>query len=665
MEGEGNEKSPREESAATNGVPVAVEKNELDSQQSHGNRQEDNSKIIEPKQDGQEKKEESKQDGQDKKTESKQDGQEKKDDQPAGGFDDTPIPSPSPGTVGYTLKFTMHQATNLAMGDAHAFSSDPYVLAQLNTDLPRRHKEDPRLRFRSTTVRKNTDPEWNEEWIVANVPSTGFKLKLRIYDEDPADHDDLLGKVHVTVPRIDDSWRGFKTASYDVKIRDSSKRAIIVRAVASCLGTVKHFRGQLIISIENLGRTGDDGQNGRVYTVGPCRWFRHYSPILGRLAGTKEPNETSEHKPSSGTESDSQKKIERYNFQSNQMQLAGPVPKELYHRFVEFKPWVGRMFRTSGFSGVILGKALHHQHARVYNFDRSTVWGDFPQGPCKEMTQKFLDLVHYDKGGRIYTYVLTLDALWSFTETGKEFGIDMLSKHTMHSDVSIYIAFSGEFFIRRLKKRRNMNSRTHTRTKSQEQSGENEPIETEDLQGPSQDDTEASTDPSHYELVIDNDSGTYRPNAKMLPLLAEYLAQSLPGLHVQTLDCQADADKMGKLKGEQRERKKKEGDHVVYTQASDSSSISSSDEEELNQIEHSYQGDGGQDSAAAGTGGSRRRKGEGRKTLQTAAKDVKMRHGGTVERWERNLGQRDRDSHAGKGALMEGQHEGAAAGASS
>jgi len=53
------------------------------------------------------------------------------------------------------------------------------------------------------------------------------------------------------------------------------------------------------------------------------------------------------------------------------------------------------------------------------------------------MTKKVLDF--YDQGGRIFTYVLTLDTKWRFTETGMEFGIDMLSKHTMHSDVSQYI----------------------------------------------------------------------------------------------------------------------------------------------------------------------------------------------------------------------------------
>lgn len=53
------------------------------------------------------------------------------------------------------------------------------------------------------------------------------------------------------------------------------------------------------------------------------------------------------------------------------------------------------------------------------------------------MTLQFLDMVHYDTGGRLFTYVITLDGMFRFTETGKEFGIDLLSKHTMHSDVQV------------------------------------------------------------------------------------------------------------------------------------------------------------------------------------------------------------------------------------
>jgi hypothetical protein len=534
------------------------------------------------------------------------------------------------------------------MGDAHVFSSDPYVLAQINTGLPMRHNEDPKLRFRTPTVHRSTDPEWNEEWFVANVPSTGFKLKLRVYDEDQSDHDDLLGKVHITVPHVDDEWKGYKLEPFPLKLRDSSKRALMIRGAARMLRFVSEMRGEIYVSIKNLGRTGDDGQNGRTYTVGPCRWMRHYSPILGRIANIKEP-EKEEKAPETETDGKAQKKVERYNFQANQMQLSGPVPAQLYHRFVEFRPWVKRMFTTKGVQGVLLGKALHHQHTRVYNFGRSTEWGHYPEGPSTDMTKAFLDLVHYDQGGRIFTYVLTLDALWRFTETGKEFGIDMLSKHTMHSDVSMYIAFSGEFFIRRLKHRRRPPPPKPVESSSHQDVPERQDNETHpphDLDnGPPESD--APTDPSYYELIIDNDSGTYRPNAAMLPVLADYLARCLPGIHIQTLDCQADADKMAKMKDEQRERKKKEGDNIIYAQVSDSSSmssISSSEDERLDSIQQAYQND---QRPKTGDGAEHRRE-----NFAFLAKDVKQDQEARFEKMVRNSKRKPRAGDEGASAAQ-------------
>jgi len=304
------------------------------------------------------------------------------------------------------------------------------------------------------------------------------------------------------------------------------------------------------------------------------------------------------------------------------MQLPGPVPGDLYHRYVEFKPFVAGMFQGKSIRGRLLNRALHHQHARIYNYDKSTKYGLF-QEPSVELTKKFLDFVHYDQGGRIFTYVLTLDAQLRFTETGKEFGIDLLSKHTMHSDVSIYIAFSGEFFIRRLKRphllkhdsgpdpfehayppaddpteaeeheKDQQNNNAHSRPESKKSchsrnndNGNNDEKEGGSHSGSSheqqpQTPLQHSTDPSHYELIIDNDSGTYRPNAEKLSVLRQYLISALPGLKVVTLDCQADEEKMKKLKGEQRDRKKKGGKQITYLQNSSMSSISSSEEEEL------------------------------------------------------------------------------------
>ena len=267
------------------------------------------------------------------------------------------------------------------------------------------------------------------------------------------------------------------------------------------------------------------------------------------------------------------------SFQAIEIQLKGPVPDDLYHRYVEFKPFVAGMFTSHSLRGRILNRALHHQHARIYNFDRSTMNGIFWE-PCTELTELFLNFVDHGRGGRIFTYVLTLDGQLRFTETGKEFGIDMLSKHTMHSDVSIYIAFSGEFFVRPKKKhhrlRESISSISSSRPRSSA-SGMEPEAEDADETGNNEDDCSA------YELIIDNDSGTYRPNAEKLPLLREYLSKNFPGLHISTLDCQKDEERMNRLKEQRRAEKQRARGNMVYTQQMNdsSSSLSSSDEEDL------------------------------------------------------------------------------------
>ena len=201
---------------------------------------------------------------------------------PPGGFDDTPIPRAEPG---YTVKFTFHKATNLPFADFSSLSSDPFILATLKTNLAKRHKTDPDLTWRTVTLRKTTAPEWNSEWIVANVPASGFYLKCRLYDEDPADHDDRLGNVHIKIPTVSESWPGIKNTAFKIKKRMGSKRAYLFRGCAALVRGVE-MSGELIFSAEVLGRT--EGNNGgHIYTVGPCQWSKHFSPLIGRLTGTK------------------------------------------------------------------------------------------------------------------------------------------------------------------------------------------------------------------------------------------------------------------------------------------------------------------------------------------------------------------------------------------
>lgn len=81
--------------------------------------------------------------------------------------------------------------------------------------------------------------------------------------------------------------------------------------------------------------------------------------------------------------------------------------------------------------------------------------------------------------------------------------------------------------------------------------------------------------------MIDNDSGTYRPNADLLPILKKYLETNLPGLRILAKAC--DDDELKEIKAEQKKAKMGEGEHMVYGQGSDSGSISSSDEDDLDE----------------------------------------------------------------------------------
>jgi hypothetical protein len=173
------------------------------------------------------------------------------------------------------------------MGDISSLSSDPYVMAVLSTDVPRRHKQDPDLVFRTPTLRRQTNPQWNAEWIVANVPASGFKLKCRIYDADRADQDDRLGNAYLEVRQITESWDGVTEAVCKVKKRVGSMRAHLLRFVIAGLTGRVGLRAVLIVSVECLGRTpGSEG--GQIYTVGPNYWRQHFSPLIGMLVGTRE-----------------------------------------------------------------------------------------------------------------------------------------------------------------------------------------------------------------------------------------------------------------------------------------------------------------------------------------------------------------------------------------
>lgn len=218
---------------------------------------------------------------------------------PPGGFDGTPLPDAPPG---YTVKFTFHRASNLPAADLRSKSSDPFLHATITAAVPERHKEDPPLTHRTRTLRRTTEPAWEEDWVVANVPASGFTLKCRLYDEDWPDHDDRLGNVTVRVHHLHDGWEGLGPDGhvFEVKRRSGSKRAYLAMGVTALLCANRHMSPRLHLSMEVLGRS--DPPHAQMYTVAPTAWVKHYSPMIGRLTGVKVKRDDGDESASRGSE---------------------------------------------------------------------------------------------------------------------------------------------------------------------------------------------------------------------------------------------------------------------------------------------------------------------------------------------------------------------------
>lgn len=106
----------------------------------------------------------------------------------------------------------------------------------------------------------------------------------------------------------------------------------------------------------------------------------------------------------------------------------------------------------------------------------------------------------------VYTYILSSeDDSWRFSETGAAFFVDFASKHALHANCCETVRYSGEF---------------HPRP---EGGWENFSDDTPD-------------EAVKWELVIDNNSGTYAPDKKMLPSLKALLEHNFPGIGIFALD---------------------------------------------------------------------------------------------------------------------------------
>lgn len=315
--------------------------------------------------------------------------------------------------------------------------------------------------------------------------------------------------------------------------------------------------------------TSWSSSQNNAYIFTPDRWFQHFSPHLGLITHTtREAHEEETNSNSSQVTT----------FTANRLQLAGPVPSSLRHQYVAFAPFVKLMFTAKGLKGILLNKALKKQHRVVYKWDERVKWGIVSGDESKSdeaveqirnrmysteigprihridfkhrkpsilqlaLVRQFLEMVSYGQEGRIFTYVLMLDGELRFTvgnprstschilltiephqETGEHLAIQFLSKHTMHSEVAPEVAFSGEFFVRPCRSRDNSRSTSRSRSSKERRTPSPHSAASSHPYATSKDAPTYSTNPRDYELIVDNDSGTYRPQSSLLPTLREFL----------------------------------------------------------------------------------------------------------------------------------------------
>lgn len=206
---------------------------------------------------------------------------------PPGGLDKTPLGHTKQPR--YTVKITFHSASNVPVSDINTGNSDPYVLAQLQTDLPPRHSDDPQLRFRTKTIHRSTEPVWNSVWVVGGIPESGFTLKSRLYDADDYNRDDRLGTLHYHSGRLGEDWKGLNKEEFKLSKTGAHPLVYGLRWCAATVRSSRNLHSRLTISIEMLGKTeGDD--MGKAYTLNNF-YFTHYSPLFGKIAGTKGEDE--------------------------------------------------------------------------------------------------------------------------------------------------------------------------------------------------------------------------------------------------------------------------------------------------------------------------------------------------------------------------------------
>lgn len=210
---------------------------------------------------------------------------------------------------------------------------------------------------------------------------------------------------------------------------------------------------------------------------GPCRFSRHDSIAIGRL-----------------TMSHARCAYSTWKIQMRRISAFFPSYERQY--------WNRNYSKARAIFGhcpLSLGSQL------TIKFGHKVLYGQtLKNNPVGQLTnaQDLWKMVFMDRITRrirpcVYTYVVD-DRAWRFSETGHQFFKDFASKHALLANVSESVRYAGEF---------------HPRPKFGWNRWDDE-----------------------WEIVLDNNSGTYAPSRDLLKNLKDLFLFNFPGLNVVTYD---------------------------------------------------------------------------------------------------------------------------------
>ena len=227
---------------------------------------------------------------------------------------------------------------------------------------------------------------------------------------------------------------------------------------------------------------------------GPLRYVQHYSPTVGQLTRVND--------------------ARLYSTWEVRLRGVRAIFGDTFQSWNKSYAAAQGIF-GSGPAALALRSTIHAGHRALYA--RSTRDGTGPLATPADVLamlrggddqQRRQQLLRVKPA--VYTYVITEeDETLRFSETGAAFFVDFASKHALHANCAPRVRYSGEFHPR--------------------------PACAGGWAGFGAADADAD-ERTRWELVVDNNSGTYAPSREMLPALRALLELNFPGVTIHALD---------------------------------------------------------------------------------------------------------------------------------